>query len=251
MIAFFKLLEIILFTSFGACIGSFLTMLTYRLPKKEDLVFTRSHCPKCKHELKLKSLIPIFSYLIQKGRCAECGEKISIRYFLIESINCIAYLLLFFLFGFNFTCIYLCLLFSLILSIIVIDIETMEIPLYLQFCFIVFAIIHILINPIDPLISIFNAIIYFSIINFCVIIVEKIKGLNEVIGGGDIKIITICGLFLTIKDLGHFLLLTGFIGCIFGILWKNFKKNNIFPFALPIVFSFFIILTQSYLSIYR
>ena len=243
----FNILCYIIFMMFGACIGSFVTMLTHRLPKKEEIIFTRSHCPKCGKELKIKSLIPIFSFIIQKGKCLECGQKISLRYLLIEIINSIAYGVLFYLFGLSFNCLYLCLLFSLILSIIVVDIEYLEIPMYLQFTFIFFAIIYILFNPVDPIFSMISAVVYFLIVELARIIVEKIKKSDEVLGGGDTKIITICGLFLTIKQLSLFFLIIGFFGCIFGLIWKVVKKDKIFPFAMPIVSGFFILLVRYYL----
>ena len=243
----FECFGFIIFTALGACIGSFLTMATHRLPNKEDIIFKKSHCPKCGKELQIRSLIPIVSFLWQKGRCLECGEKISIRYFLIEVINCIAYSTLFLMFSFNFTCIYLCLLFSLILTIIIVDIEHLEIPLYLQFTLLLFAVFHILFNSnIDPVYSIFSAFIYFVVIELCRILVEKIKDSSEVLGGGDTKIITICGLFLTLNKIGVFLLLTGLVGCLFGLIWRCVKKDKIFPFAMPIVVSLFVLMVGFY-----
>lgn len=238
---------VLLFAILGACIGSFLTMATHRLPNKEDIIFKKSHCPKCGKELKIRSLIPIISFLWQRGKCLECGEKISIRYFLIEFVNCFAYVVLFLMFDFNFTCIYLCLLFSLIFTIIIVDIEHFEIPLYLQFPLLLFAVFHILFNSnIDPIYSMFSAFVYFVVIELCRILVEKIKHNNEVLGGGDTKIITICGLFLGLGNIGVFLLWTGIIGCIFGLLWRLCKKDKVFPFAMPIVVTLFVFVVRYY-----
>lgn len=239
-----NIFNIFLFSLFGACIGSFLTMLTYRLPRKEDLVFKKSYCPKCGKELGLKSLIPIFSFIMQKGRCSNCNEKISIRYFIIEFVNCFVYATLFLTFGFTFDCIYLCLLFSLLFTITIVDIETFEIPIYLQFGLLFFAIIYIIFNPVNPLLSMLNVFIYFLVIELCRIIVEKIKKSDEVLGGGDTKIIAICGLFLKFSDLGNFLFLIGIFGFVFGLLWRLIIKSKIFPFAMPIVASLFVLLIK-------
>ncbi len=70
----------------GTVFGSFLTLATYRLPLNEDIVKKHSYCPKCNHELSFWDMIPIFSYIILKGKCRYCKTKIGPRYLLIELI---------------------------------------------------------------------------------------------------------------------------------------------------------------------
>ncbi len=71
---------------FGACIGSFLNVVIWRLPHDEKLT-GRSHCPHCEHELGTLDLFPVFSYIFLRGRCRYCKAKISPRYWLIELIT--------------------------------------------------------------------------------------------------------------------------------------------------------------------
>lgn len=71
----------------GACIFSFLNVVIYRLPAGESIIHGRSHCTTCGHTLHAGELIPLFSYLIQRGRCRNCKAKISFRYFGIESLG--------------------------------------------------------------------------------------------------------------------------------------------------------------------
>lgn len=78
---------------FGACIFSFLTVVIYRLPKGENLVYGRSHCPGCGRTLSSGELIPCISYLVQGGKCLGCGMKISKQYFLTECLGGIAFIL--------------------------------------------------------------------------------------------------------------------------------------------------------------
>lgn len=68
----------------GAFIGSFASLAVYRLPLKQDILYTHSYCPNCKERLKIIDLIPIFSYILLKGKCRNCGEKIRLRYLLLE-----------------------------------------------------------------------------------------------------------------------------------------------------------------------
>jgi len=75
----------ILFAILGALLGSFSTMLIWRLHFDEPGIFAgRSRCPKCQKKLSALSLIPIFSWLFQRGKCANCGKKISAFYPLVE-----------------------------------------------------------------------------------------------------------------------------------------------------------------------
>lgn len=85
-------LTIILFI-IGIYFGSFFTLATYRLPKKENITHKHSYCPSCNHKLGLFDLIPIFSYIFLKGKCRYCKNKIGIRYFLFEILTGIVFVL--------------------------------------------------------------------------------------------------------------------------------------------------------------
>ena len=80
------MIYVILFI-FGAIIGSFLNVVIYRVPKNISIITPPSSCPKCNEKIKPWHNIPIFGWLILKGRCASCGEKISIRYPVIEILT--------------------------------------------------------------------------------------------------------------------------------------------------------------------
>jgi leader peptidase (prepilin peptidase) / N-methyltransferase len=71
----------------GAVIGSFLNVVTYRLPRRESVVFGASHCPACGVPIKPYDNVPIFSYLVLRGRCRSCAARIPLRYPLIEALT--------------------------------------------------------------------------------------------------------------------------------------------------------------------
>jgi leader peptidase (prepilin peptidase) / N-methyltransferase len=71
----------------GAIAGSFLNVVTYRLPRRESLVAPASHCPKCATPVKPYDNIPILSWLVLRGRCRSCSEPISPRYPLVEALT--------------------------------------------------------------------------------------------------------------------------------------------------------------------
>jgi len=74
----------ILFAVLGLIFGSFIAAVTVRMPREEDIVLARSRCMSCGETLKPWQLVPVFSWLIQRGRCAMCGAAVSPRYLLIE-----------------------------------------------------------------------------------------------------------------------------------------------------------------------
>lgn len=83
----------------GTLFGSFFTLATYRIPRKQDIVFKTSYCPNCKHELKFWDLIPVLSYIFIGGKCRYCSEKISVRYPLFELSNGVIFVILYMMFG--------------------------------------------------------------------------------------------------------------------------------------------------------
>ena len=68
----------------GACIGSFLNVVAWRLPRQESVVRPRSHCPRCGTTLRWFENIPVLSWLLLRGRCRHCGTAIAVRYPAVE-----------------------------------------------------------------------------------------------------------------------------------------------------------------------
>jgi leader peptidase (prepilin peptidase)/N-methyltransferase len=82
---------------FGACVGSFLNVVVWRLPRQESLLFPGSHCPRCGSALRWFENVPVLSWLLQAGRCRHCRGSIAGRYPLVELLtaglwvaNCLA-----------------------------------------------------------------------------------------------------------------------------------------------------------------
>lgn len=88
----------------GGCVGSFLNVVIYRLPRDKSLVKPGSMCPSCNTPIKFYHNIPILSWLLLGGKCKYCGVKISSRYVIIEFITALIFLAMFLLyFGEKFT----------------------------------------------------------------------------------------------------------------------------------------------------
>lgn len=79
----------------GTFFGSFFTLAVYRIPLKKDITHEHSFCPNCNHKLGVLDLIPVWSYIFLKGKCRYCGEKVRIRYLLLEVLSGIVFVLAF------------------------------------------------------------------------------------------------------------------------------------------------------------
>lgn len=113
----------------GTCVGSFLNVLIYRIPRQEEFVRTASHCMSCGHPLSWYELIPVVSWLIQGGKCRSCGVKLSVQYPVVEALNGGMWLITALLFrGDWLTTGLYCGLFSLLLVLSVIDWRIYIIP---------------------------------------------------------------------------------------------------------------------------
>ena len=135
------LLYIVVFL-YGIVIGSFLNVLIYRIPKKENIVTTRSHCMNCGYQLRWYDLVPLFSYLALGGRCRKCKAHISAQYPIIEALNGVLYLLVFWKYGMSVDSLVYCLLFSALLALSVIDFRTYEIPVGFNLFILALGLIH-------------------------------------------------------------------------------------------------------------
>jgi prepilin signal peptidase PulO-like enzyme (type II secretory pathway) len=85
----------------GLALGSFTTMLAYRVPRRLSIVKPPSHCPSCSTPLTPRDLVPVLSWVMEKGKCRHCHKKIGIRYPLIELFTAAASLIAFIEIGFQ------------------------------------------------------------------------------------------------------------------------------------------------------
>lgn len=123
------ILIFVLIFLYGIVIGSFLNVCIYRIPLKENIVHVKSHCMNCGYHLQWFDLVPLFSYIFLGGRCRKCHTPISIQYPIVEALNGILYVWIFYVHGLNIVSVLYCLMTSALIVLSVIDIRTFEIPL--------------------------------------------------------------------------------------------------------------------------
>ncbi|HBJ1647039.1 UNVERIFIED_ORG: prepilin peptidase [Clostridium botulinum] len=193
----------------GLVIGSFLNVCIYRIPLEQSISYPPSHCGSCNHRLKPIDLIPVISYLFLKGRCKYCKEKISITYPLIEILNAVLYLIIFYNYGLTFDFVKYSLLSSLLIVIGIIDYKTQDIYtvtiIFGVISSVIFMAIDFFVNKNSISTYVLGGLIGFLALAIIVIIT---KGM----GIGDAEITLVCGLFLGIKGV----IVTLFLGIIIG-----------------------------------
>jgi leader peptidase (prepilin peptidase)/N-methyltransferase len=122
------ILEAIYVFAVGASMGSFLNVCIGRWPEGLSVVKPRSRCPKCGHQIKATENIPLVSWMLLRGRCSGCGERISIQYPIVELLVGLLWLAAFLQFGLSFTAFRLAVLATVLLGISITDAKHFLIP---------------------------------------------------------------------------------------------------------------------------
>jgi len=218
---------------FGLSIGSFLNCVIYRLENNKKIT-GRSFCPKCKNQLKWQDLFPIFSFLLLKGKCRHCKEKISFQYPLVELLSAVLFTMIFLKFWevgiLNMAVMFY--IFSVLIIIFVYDLKHFLIPDKVLFPAIIILFIYRIFESAN--ISIVANYILASTVasGFFLIIFLISKG--QWMGFGDVKLAILMGLLLGLSDVLVALFLAFLLGSVISIFLMAMRKKNLkseVPFA--------------------
>lgn len=226
----------------GLVFGSFFNVVGIRLAANQSIIYPRSHCPNCKHQLTAMERIPVLSFLLQKGRCKVCQEPISLQYPLIECITALLFATVPLKVGWSSELIIAFLLISLLITVTVADLENMIIPnkLLLFFCCLILLLRFFL--PLSPWWDSYLG----AIVGFLLLFLISLLS-NGAMGGGDIKLFTVLGMFIGTVGVIWTLFLASLFGLIYGaiqIARKEMQRKEPLPFApfisiAAIIFYFF------------
>ncbi|MGZ4954932.1 MAG: prepilin peptidase [Methylobacter sp.] len=238
----------------GLLVGSFLNVVIYRLPimmqrgwRKEcleylqidpestqgavaeepfNLVLPLSRCPGCNMPIKPYQNIPVISYLFLKGKCAECGCHISIRYLIIEALTALASIIVAWHFGYTPQAIFALLLTWSLIALIFIDIDHQLLPdsitlplLWLGLCLSLFNIFT------DAHASIIGAVAGYIAL-WAVFHLFKLATGKEGMGYGDFKLLALFGAWLGWQYLPIIILLSSLVGAVVGVSMIIFVKHD-------------------------
>jgi len=222
----------------GLGIGSFLNCIIYRLEVNQSFLKGRSYCPDCKYKLNWYDLIPIFSFLILKGKCRYCQKRISLQYPLVEVFAAIIFVLVALTISNNSTGVYLLLISCFLIVIFVYDLKHYIIPdkviypaIAITFLYQLFRILNLgfvsnfefRISNFKTLINPLASALFASAFFLLIVLVSRGKWM----GVGDIKLAFLMGLFLGFPKILVALFSAFLFGAIIGLGLIILKKKTL------------------------
>lgn len=224
---------------FGLIVGSFLNVCIYRMPREESIVKPRSHCPKCNKMVAWYDNIPLLSYIILRGKCRYCKDKISFQYFIVELLTGVMFVLFYKSFGLTVTSlIYIIFVCGLIVATFI-DFNFRIIPDEINIGGIILALIISLVYPQlhhapNHLLGLFRSFLG-MIVGGGVIYLTGVIGdfifKKETMGGGDVKLLAMIGAFLGWKVAILTFFLAPMFGAVVGIIIKLKTKSSLIAYG--------------------
>lgn len=225
----------------GLIFGSFVTALSYRLPRGLSIAHGRSKCPACGATLTARDLVPIASWLAHRGACRHCGSKISWRYPAVEAVMAVLFVAAALAINDPARLALILCATPILVALAVIDIEQRRLPNVLVVLLVPIALLWRFLGDGDFLTAVATGVLAFGFALVLDAIGRKI--FREGLGGGDAKLLAIAGLALPLVPFLAFLLLAGAIGVITGAAWRVRHISSIsFPFGPAILASFWTVL---------
>lgn len=231
---------IILFTIIiGLIIGSFLNVCIYRMPKLKSIVNPPSHCPHCEHIIPWYDNIPVISFLLLRGRCRFCKEKISLRYIIVELLTVSVFVLMVTTLGLHITTIVFMVLACGMIVAAFIDFKYQIIPdeitcggMALGLIFsLVFPQLHNTTSRLKAVSVSGLGLLTGGILIYLTGVIGKLMFKKEAMGGGDVKLLAMIGSFVGFKNIIFIYFLAPFFGSVVGIIMKLKYKVDIIPYG--------------------
>ena len=237
-----EILYIVCFFIIGLVFGSFFCCVGLRLSTGKKFINDRSICDKCGHVLAWYDLIPVVSFILLKGRCRYCHEKVSLLNPFIEVVTGILFALSYYSFGFSLDLVLSLSLVALSMIIFASDLTYMIIPdEVIIFFSIVIIILEFFLKGISGVgLSLLSGLSLFFFM-YCLMMLGNALFKKESLGGGDVKLFFVLGLVID-PFLG---LVTIFLASLIALpvslylLYKN--KEHMIPFGPFILIAFLII----------
>ncbi|MFM9889134.1 MAG: prepilin peptidase [Rickettsiales bacterium] len=220
-----------LVTIVGAAIGSFITLITYRLPRDEPVGMTRSRCPACFTTLGVRDLFPVLSWVLARGRCRHCQVKVSARYPLTELACALGGLFVVIHYGPTLEALAIAGLWWSIVALTVTDLENYIILDEVQISIGVFGVLYGYARNVDAADAAIAACAGAAIgltLKYGFLYLRNKDGL----GLGDVKFLFVAGVWLaSAANFIPFLFYSGLMGIVFGTVWQRLTDNARFPFG--------------------
>jgi leader peptidase (prepilin peptidase)/N-methyltransferase len=243
-------LETILAFPAGLLIGSFLNVCIFRLPRDLSVVRPRSFCPGCEKTIAWYDNIPVLSYILLRGRCRHCSERISLRYPLVELATAVAFTVCVAAFGLSLPALKYSLFSAILITLIASDLEERILPdeftlggivaglVLAVFVPMEFGFAHLLLPQFfGPRgLSVGEAVLGAAFSSGTIWLVgalyKKVRH-REGLGLGDVKMIAMIGAFLGLKEALLTLIAASLLGAIAGLIYILFTGKDASTYELP------------------
>lgn len=225
--------------AFGSCIGSFLNVCIYRMPREQSLVKPRSRCPHCRRQIRWFDNIPILSFLALRGTCRHCQKPISWRYPIVELLTALTAIAVFLSFGLSFvSVIYFAFLCALIVSSFI-DLEFQIIPDEISVGGMVVGLfLSVLIPALHGtdlrLIALGRSLIGLIVgggILYITGLIGDFLFRKESMGGGDIKLLAMAGSILGWQAVLLTFVLAPLFALVPGLWVLLFRRSHVIPYG--------------------
>lgn len=247
------LINIILVVT-GLSLGSFATALAHRVQAGQSVgiakPLTRSACPQCNHVLGVVDLIPLLSWLSTSGRCRYCRQSIGMAYPMTELGVLLACFIVYWVKGWSPDTAFIIAALPFLAALLVIDLKHMILPNALVGTLAGIGLLRILFYGFFYGAAPNPGVMYEYGVNMFFLagvswlmgfVTEKLLK-KEALGMGDVKFFAMAGLWLEISKAGWYFALSGFLGILFSVIFRNFIKSGQFPFGPALILAFFILI---------
>ena len=215
----------------GSIWGSFSNVCIHRIPNNKSVVKGRSYCPACNKQIRWYDNIPLLSYIFLKAKCRDCSARIGIKYFIVELICALSFVLVFYLFGFSLTTLLFFILSIFFVNIFFIDLKHFIIPNQLTFPLMAIGFFktfnpnlnqYFFPNLIDSMIG---GVVGYSIIWIIIFAYKKLRK-KEGMGLGDAKLLSAIGFWFGWMSIPFILFFSSFIALAYALPSLLNKSKN-------------------------
>lgn len=245
------MMGIIFIFVFGSIVGSFLNVCIHRMPLGESVVWPRSHCPKCKKKIPGYDNMPFLSYIILKGRCRFCKQKIPLRYPLVELLTALIFVAFYGYFGLSYDFIFYALFTCGLIIATFVDLQHRIIPDEVSVGGMIMGFILNTVRGFSspplafsfrPMFNSFLGIVIgggiiwlvgfiFDLVYFKLLKKPPVEGETSSMGGGDVKFLAMIGAFLGWQSAILVFFLAPFFGAAAGLVNLIIKKEHLIPYG--------------------
>lgn len=211
----------------GLCFGSFSSLIVYRLPRKGKIAWDRSRCPSCNNIIAWWQNIPLFSFLLLRGKCGHCQAKISWRYPLIEALMATLFLLAYLKLGLTWTLLEILIFIFGLVTVSFIDFDHYILPDTFTLSGIVIGLVGAALNPERQLAPALWGVLIGGGSLWLIAYLYWAFRKQEGLGGGDIKLIAWIGAVLGWPAVPFVIFSGSLIGSVAGLLVAFRNKEGL------------------------